>query len=167
MVYHVALLIDQLIANGSLHDYHRDEVIKSVESLNLADAELFLLNGLVSKPDLLRALSDVYQVPYFDARGYQFNHDLLELFYQDFLLKWMVIPIKLEEDIMTVVAGDPSKDGLLQAFDECTDYTVELRVGIIRDIIDEARAYYELPPQDEMLVDENSDFDSDTADIVE
>lgn len=166
MVYHVALLVDQLIAKGSLHDSHRDEVLSSVESLNLADAELFLLNQ-VSKPELLEALAQVYQVPYFDVRGYQFNHDLLTLFPQEFLLKWMVIPIELEQDIMTVVAGDPSKDGLLQAFDDYTDYTVEFRVGIIRHIIDEARAYYELPPQDEMLVDENSDFDSDTADIVE
>ncbi|MCL4380193.1 hypothetical protein M1466_01720 [Candidatus Dependentiae bacterium] len=168
MVKHGALLLNQLVVDGALADHHKQAVMRSAETLNLADAEFFLLSeGMVTKEQLLAALSRVYEVPFFDVRGYLFNHDLVTLFDIDFLLHWMLIPIELEEGVIAMVAGDPAKEGLLEAMDDYTDYTVALRVGIIRDIIDEIRAFSDLPPQDETLIEENSDFDEDTADIVD
>lgn len=168
MIKHVALLLNQLVVDKSLPDHQVESAMKSVASLNLADAEYFLLNeGLVTKEQLLSALSAIYQVPYFDVRGYLFNHELLALFDQNFLLQWMIIPIELEEGVIAIVAGDPEKEGLVEALDDYSDYAVAFRVGIIREIIDEMRAYYDLPPEDQTLVEENSDFQADTADIVD
>ena len=43
---------------------------------------------------------------------------------------------------------------------------LQFRVGIIRDIIDEARAYYEEPP-DDVGLDEEEELEESSEDIVD
>lgn len=132
-----------------------------------AQLNYFLLDeGLVAKEDLLKALSKYYQVPYFDVRGYQFNHDLMELFPQDFLIRNSVVPILFDGNILTVVAGEPDEESLRENLRQYTNHHIEFRVGITRDIIDEARAYYEKPPGD-IEVEEEEEEAEEESDIVD
>jgi len=145
-------------------------LVQDFKGTEQAQLNYFLLDeGLVTKEELLQALSEYYKVPFFDVRGFQFNHDLLSLFPQDFLIHNAIVPIEFDGNILTVVAGDPNQLDLREEIQQYTSYYIEFRVGIVRDIIDEARAYYENPP-DELEIEEDNDGDDEletTDDIVD
>lgn len=131
-----------------------------------AQLNYFLLDeGLVAKHDLFKALAQYYQVPFFDVRGYQFNHDLLALFPQDLLVRNAMAPIEFDGNILTVVTGQPDMEGLREMLREHVAYHIEFRVGITRDIVDEIRAYYETPPNAEEI--EQEEDEDDSTDIVD
>ncbi|HBR70848.1 TPA: hypothetical protein DIC20_02490 [Candidatus Dependentiae bacterium] len=165
---YVQALSDILLKMGALDKDNADAIKKDFKGSEQVQLNYFLLDeGLVTKEELLRALSEYYEVPYFDVRGYQFNHDLLSLFPQDFLIRNAVIPVEFDGNILTVVAGGPDQTGLREKLRKYTTHHIEFRVGIVRDIIDEARAYYELPP-DEMDVErEDEEEEESTEDIVD
>ena len=115
---------------------------------NQSDAtfdEFILSEGLVSKEDLLNALSEYYQVPAVDVRGYFFDTGLVHSMHKDFLLRYGVLPMEVEQDIMTVVAACPDLPGLASKLEEYGSYVIEFRVGLLRDIMDMIREYYDEP----------------------
>lgn len=131
-----------------------------------AQLNYFLLDeGLVTKHDLLKALAQYYQVPFFDVRGYQFNHDLLAFFPQELLVRNAMAPIEFDGAILTVVAGQPDVAELREMLRAYVTYHIEFRVGITRDIVDEIRAYYETPPNAEEI--EQEEDEDDSTDIVD
>lgn len=133
-----------------------------------AQLNYFLLDeGLVSKEELLAALSTYYGVPFFDARGYQFNHDLLELFPQNFLVSNAVLPIEFDGAILTVVVGDPTMPAIIEKMQHFTQHVIELRVGITRDIVDEIRAYYESPPKELDIEEAEEEAEESTEDVTD
>jgi len=128
----------------------------------------FLLDeGLAIKEELLSALSEYYEVPFFDVRGYQFNHELLELFPQEFLINNAVIPIEFDGAILTMVTGNPADPDLTEKIQQFTQHHIEFRVGITRDIVDEARAYYESPPDELDIEKEEEEGEESTEDLVD
>lgn len=133
-----------------------------------AQLNYFLLDeALVDKQELLSALAEYYQIPYFDVRGYQFNHELLALFPQQVLVQYAILPIEFDDNILTVVAGQPDRPGLREILRQYTSYHIEFRVGITRDIVDEIRSYYEDPPNEaEIDREEDEHNDTDIVDIV-
>jgi len=151
--------LDKKNARALVHDFKGSEQ---------SQLNYFLLDeGLVAKEELLRALSEYYQVPYFDVRGFQFNHDLLEFFPQDFLIRNAIVPIEFDGNILTVVTGHPDQPGLREKIRQYTTHHIEFRVGIVRDIIDEARAYYEEPPVDVGVDEEEEIEEGSSEDIVD
>lgn len=104
----------------------------------------FLLDqGLVDKYDLLQALSRLYQVPYMDVTGYFFDTMLLHQFPRDFLLHYALIPYEQDENMLLMVAADPSDPELLAKIGEHASYDIIFNVGIYTDIVDAIREYYE------------------------
>ncbi|MBT4856516.1 hypothetical protein HOM50_00525 [bacterium] len=134
--------------------------------------DYFLLEeGIVEKEDLLRALSEYYGVPYFDADGYFFNRDLLILFPQDLLERLVFLPIEFDGNIMTVVASEPDLENLRQEIGEYVSYVVEFRVGLRRDIINSIREYYEksareLEEEESEEESGNTPNDDDSVDFI-
>ncbi len=156
-----------LYKRGVLSKKDSQSLVRDFDGTEQSQLNYFLLDeGLVAKEELLQALSEYYQVPYFDVRGFQFNHDLIGLFPQDFLLRNAIVPIMFDGNILTVVAGHPDQPGLREKIRQYTTHHIEFRVGIIRDIIDEARAYYEEPPADVGEAEEKEAEES-SEDIVD
>ena len=167
MKKYVKALSEILYKMGSLDRDNVDAIIRDFKGTEQAQLNYFLLDeGLVTKEDILRALSTYYEVPYFDVRGYQFNHDLLGLFPQDLLVRNALIPIEFDGAILTVVAGDPNDESLREKLSRYTTHYIEFRVGIIRDIVDEARAYYESPPEN-TGEEAEEEAEEDSEDIVD
>lgn len=103
----------------------------------------FLLDqGLVSKEDILKALSILYQVPYMDVDGYFFDSFLLQKFPEDFLMRNVIIPYEQDENMLLVVAADPSDQELLVKIGAHVSYDIRFNVGIHTDIINMIRMYY-------------------------
>jgi len=133
-----------------------------------AQLNYFLLDeGLANKEELLLALSEYYEIPFFDVRGYQFTHELLELFPQNFLVSNAIIPIEFDGGLLTVVAGNPDAPDLMEKIQNFTQHHIEFRVGITRDIVDEARAYYEDPPKEFDTQDIEEEVEESTEDVVD
>ena len=161
-------LAEILRRNNVLGTVEAEALVRDFTTGDPAQLTYFLLDeALVTKEDLLRALAEYYQVPYFDVRGYQFNHDILALFPQDVLVRNAIIPIEFDNAILTVVAGQPDLPKLREVLKPFTTDHIEFRVGITRDIVDEVRAYYETPPTaEEIDQEEDEDDSSDIVDIV-
>ena len=168
MKKYAAALGDILLQQGVLKAEDVQALKKDFTAGDPAQLNYFLLDeGLVSKEELLKALSQYYEVPYFDVRGYQFNHDLLSLFPQDLLVRNAIIPIEFDGAIITMVVGNPHDQELREKIQQfLPQHILEFRVGIVRDIVDEARAYYESPPEEIGLAEEEEEEES-TEDITD
>ena len=89
---------------------------------------------LVEKEDLLRALKKYYNVPAMDVMGEIFDHDLLKEFPQDVLLRNCCIPYRVDDDIMIIIAADPTNEELDAILGEFVSYDFAYYVGIPRHI---------------------------------
>ena len=116
--------------------------------------DFLLAEGLVEEEQLLRALSEYYQVPPIDVTGYFFDTLLLRNFPKDFLLRNCIIPLEMDEDIMIVVAGNPDNPDLLSGIGAYATEDIQFRVGLARDITDAVKEFYE-----KSLTDITSDDD--------
>ncbi|MBT3455551.1 hypothetical protein HN446_00640 [bacterium] len=108
--------------------------------------DFLLSEGIIAKDDLLKVLSQHYDVPSFDCRGYFFKKDLLHVFPKDFLIRNVVVPVERDENILIMVANDPSDQELLAKIGEHVSYDIQFRVGIYQGILDSIREYYDSAP---------------------
>lgn len=106
--------------------------------------DFLLEQGLVSKEDLLKALSDLYKLPAVDCEGFFFQTFLLHKFPKDVLHRNAFIPMDVDdEDILTVVASEPDDPRLLSLIGQYVSYDVVFRVGLRLDITDAISEYYD------------------------
>lgn len=135
------------------HILLKNRVIPDKEAFNLqklfqeSEKEYFddflLEEGLVSKEDLLKALSQLYKVPAVDVQGHFFQTFLLHKFPKDVLHRYAFIPMDVDEDIMTIVASEPDDPQLLALIGEYVSYDVVFRVGLRLDISDAITDFYD------------------------
>ena len=107
--------------------------------------EFVISQGLVSKEDMLNVLSEYYQVPAVDVRGLFFDIGLVKSMPKEFLLHYGILPMEVDQDIMTVVAYRPDIPGLESKLEEYGSYVIEFRVGLWSDIVDVINECYEEP----------------------
>lgn len=117
--------------------------------------DFLLEQDLVSKPDLLRVLSQYYGTPAIDINGVQFNHDLVRMFPTRLLTKYTVIPLEMDENAVIFVAARPDADKMRQQLRHYTDCHLEFIVGIAKDIAQAIATYHDEPPNE---VAEKDDF---------
>lgn len=116
--------------------------------------DFLLSEGLVEESELLRALSEYFEVPSFDVVGYFFEHHLLTQFPKGFLLRNGIIPLEVEQNMLMMIASDPEDPALESAIREYVSYDVNFMVGIRRDICDAVKEFY-----DTSLADVQDDLD--------
>jgi hypothetical protein len=106
--------------------------------------EDFLLEqGILSKEDLLQALSDYYGVPYLDVIGEFFDHHFLRSFPKDVLLRHLMIPYTREGDILTVVAAEPNDPHLRVVLGNYVTHDISFMVGLPQDIHETIDEFYD------------------------
>lgn len=140
-----------------------DDAHKLIAAYHESDVDQFdeflLSEGIVEKEQLLEALAEYYQVPFFDVTGYFFETHLLRMFSKDMLLRNEIIPLQVDENMLIVVAADPSDSELLFEIGENVSYDIRFHVGIARDICDAVKEYYDKAdtqdPEDEDLRQEH------------
>lgn len=157
-------LADILVEDGVVSRAEADDLIKDFGGRSKVSFDYFLLSeGLIQKDDLLVALSKYYQVPAVDVRGYFFDAGLVQNFPEDFLLHYGLIPLEVDQNMMTVVAHKPDMEGLEGKIQEFCDYNIEFRVGLLRDIVDVVREYY----GEEVVTTGNSDDEQEVKEEIE
>lgn len=122
-------------------------IAKAFKDRSKGNFDDFLLEeGLVSRSDLLNALSTYFKVPAFDVLGHFFDYNMLHMFPKDFLVRNVIIPVEHDDDLMLVVAGNPQDQNLLPLIGDHVSYDIAFNVGINQDIIDAVREYYDRSP---------------------
>lgn len=138
-------VFSQAEANAAIRDFEG-------KSKEIFDSFL-LREGLVERNDLLRILSEYYQVPSFDAVGYLFDSFLLHKFPKDFLLRNAIIPVDVDENMLIVLASKPDDPELEEMIGEYVSYGLEFMVGIKRDICDAVKEFYDKAPTEEQEIE--------------
>lgn len=105
--------------------------------------EFLLTEGLVEKGQLLKAMTEYYQVPAMDVQGVFFDHYLLSLFPKDVMLRLGFIPYKRENDILTVIAANPHHPLLANLINKYIVHDIEFRVGLLTDIRSAIEEFYD------------------------
>jgi type IV pilus assembly protein PilB len=136
-----------------------EDAVKLLAAYNESDVDQFdeflLSEGIIDTENLLEALSQYYQVPSFDAKGYFFERHLLHMFPKDMLLRYEIIPMQVDENMMIVVAATPDNPDLLFEIGEYVSYDIRFYVGVARDICDGIEEYYDKADTE---VDEDEDI---------
>lgn len=160
----VQRLTTSLLANQAITQKEADSLVTMFHDRAKGKIDNFVLDeGMVEREELLKALSDVYQVPYFDVHGYFFEHDLLATFPKDVLISKGIIPLQVDEDILIVVASNPEDPELLDVIGNSVSYDVQFNVGIRRDIVEAIEEYYD----QSIILDDIEEFDEDYDDMDE
>lgn len=137
-------IIAQLIKLKAISEQEGKALQKAFKDAAKPSFVDFLLEeGLVEEGALLRALSHHYQVPSFDATGYFFKTFQLKKFPKDFLLRNVVIPIEVDENMMIMLASEPDDPKLLEQIGKHVSYDIRFRVGLKRDICNSIKEFYD------------------------
>ena len=164
----VKFIVEQLERNGDISISEARDLLINLDNRSAEDFDDFLLSeGLVSKAKLLNALSQVYDVPYFDVVGYFFDHDLLQHFPEDFLFANNIIPIQQDGDVLTIVASEPDNPKLRESISEYSNSAIEFRVGLTRDIQDAIREYYDSSITEDFVAEDEDIFETPSKLIQE
>ncbi len=165
----VSRFFDVLVKNGSMKEAEAKSFIKEFQGRAKGNVVSFLLeDGLVERETILQALSTVYDVPSFDVNGHFFNHEMLLLFPKDFLIKQAMIPLDLDEDILTVVVSNPEDEKAIEELGNFVNYNISIYVGISDHIIEAIKEYYD---EDVITTDveelQRDDYDDNDDDLVD
>lgn len=137
-------LTDILVRMKKIPAKERANLQKAFKERVQANFDEFLLEeGLISKRDLLEALSEYYQVPWFDTEGYLFRRHYLDMFPKDFLLRNAMIPLRRDENMMVVITAGPDAPDLLNKIGQHVSYDIRFHVGIRGDITDAVKEFYD------------------------
>ncbi len=120
-------------------------IIKAFKDSSIENFEEFLMEeSLVDDINILRALGQYYQLPFYDVVGHLFDHHLLRMFPKSFLLQNALIPLDVESDTsMVMVASDPSNPDLLSDIGMYVSYDIVFNVGLKRHICDAVKEFYD------------------------
>ena len=131
----------------------KNKIIASKESLSMQGlfkdstketfAEFLLEEGFVESSDLLKALSEYFQVPSFDVVGYFFDHNLITKFPKGFLLRGGIIPLEVDQNMLIVIVSRPGVSGLESSIREFVSYDINFMVGLNGDICDAVKEFYD------------------------
>lgn len=137
-----ALLVDnKLISFNDMYHLYEEFKDRSIISFQ----NFLLEEGLVSKENLLKVLSQYYKVPYFDTIGAFFDHQFIHLIPKEVMLQHYFIPVErdIDSDILTVVAAEPDDPHLLEVLGEYIFHEINFMVGLPRGIIDSIQEFYD------------------------
>lgn len=133
-----------LVKNGALKNRDAKDLQTEFERSTAIYFEDFLLEeDLVTKEDMLQALSEYYQMPAIDVIGVFFDHHLVRMFPKDLMIRDGFIPFDREGDILTVIAARPRHPALPQVIGDYVSYDVAFMVGIYFDITDQVEEFYD------------------------
>ena len=137
-------LCDILVKNKAITQAEAKVIHKEFHGSSKEVFDTFLLSeDIVQKEDLLKALSDYYEVPSFDAEDYSFENKLLQEFPQDVLLRHAIIPLKRDEDCLIIVASRPDNEDVLPELAEFVSDDIQFHVGIDNHIVDAIMEFYD------------------------
>lgn len=135
----IILTQKKLINLDDLYELHK----KFEDKEDVSFEDYLLEEGIVSKEDLLNALSEYYGVPYFDVIGAFFEHNNIRLVPKGVMLRHLFIPYKVDNDDLTVIAANPKDPNLRPVIGQYLDHHFVINVGLAKDIRETIEEFYD------------------------
>lgn len=139
----------------------QDDALAIEKSFHDSEVDRFdnflLQENIVDEANLLQALSEYYQVPSFDVLGYFFETRYVRMFPKDVLLRYSIIPLEIDENIMLMVTSNPADPELLAEVGEYVSYDIQFYVGIGRYICDAVKEFYDKADTEYFLGEEDEE----------
>jgi general secretion pathway protein E len=136
-----------LLKNGALTPDQLDEGLAKQEDSNRRIGEILLELGYIKEDDLLTALEEQFGLPYLKSLTPQMvDHELIAKVPRNFAQTYQIIPVKRDNDTVTVATADPLNTqplddiGLLL---ECETRTVIAKPSEITNVINTVYAHAE------------------------
>lgn len=136
-------LSELLAQNGLIEPSDIPILEKDFNAQNLSFEEFLIDTEIITKSDLLEALSQYYQLPALDVVGEFFDHQFINLLPKKLLLRLAALPYRREGDIVSVVVANPDDPELLPALAQHISNDISLMVGYIQDIRDTINEFYD------------------------
>ena len=151
-------LLEILVRIEALSQEDARAIEKSFHDSDVDQFDDFLLReDIVDEDHILQALSEYYQVPAFDVVGYFFERHYLRMFPKDILLRYSIIPLEVDENIMIMVTNKPNDPEILSEVGQYVSYDVQFFVGIGRDICDAVKEFYDKADTEDFIEEERGD----------
>lgn len=120
---------------------------KAFKDTQRDDFDEYLIDqGLVTRTQMLNALSTYYNVPAFDVLGFLFDHQTVSMFPKDFLHRNKIIPLEHDDNIMVMIAANPQDQDLLPKIGKYVSYDIVFNVGLGQDITDAISEFSDTSP---------------------
>lgn len=140
----VQKLIPILVKNGMIPEKEASNLEEAFKQSSKERFDYFLIDeGFIEPNDLLEALSELYEVPYFDVRDHFFERHLLNMFPREILRANAMIPLEVDENMLAMVVSEPDDTALPERIGEYVSYDVRFLVGLRRDIVDAIEEFYQ------------------------
>jgi len=148
-----------LAQNKSLKNKEVGPLIEAFKRNSALNFEDFLIEeDIVSKEDLLHALSEYYNLPAIDVMGELCDHHLVSMFPKDVMLRNGFIPYERDGDVLIVIAARPNHPQLPEIIGKFVSYDVTFMVGLYRGISDMIQEFFYKSLEEEEI----EEFERDT-----
>jgi type IV pilus assembly protein PilB len=99
---------DILIEKGTLTLEQCGYVLEKRKTVNERFGEICVSEGLVSEEELSRALADQFGLEFVDLDGFKIDENILSAFPPDLVYRHNFVPLKEEDEVLTVAISDPT-----------------------------------------------------------
>jgi type IV pilus assembly protein PilB len=97
-----------LIERGSLAVEHLPLILDKLSTGERRFGRICLNEGLISEEDLALALAEQFGLEYVDLKRYKVDAELLATLPADFVHRFRIVPLKIEEGYLIVAVSDPT-----------------------------------------------------------
>ncbi|MBP9853620.1 MAG: Flp pilus assembly complex ATPase component TadA [Candidatus Omnitrophica bacterium] len=132
-----------LLGEGILDKQQLQDLLDSQKTDPRPLGEIIIQKGLVDDNRLTEVLAKMFQIPYVDLRQTKIDSTLIGLIPTDLLQVHRVLPIKLEDQKLTVATNNPLDVNVLQDLQIRTGYTIIPIMSSIKDIDQNLQEYFD------------------------
>ncbi len=125
---------DLLVDRGLITQEELGDALSKQRELNLRLGETLVEFGYVTEDDIAITLSDQLNIPFAQISNLTFQPEALDLVNQSLVEKHQVVPIAVEDDILTLATADPTDVMALDDIHYQTNKRLKLVVVTKRDI---------------------------------
>ncbi|MFP4457352.1 MAG: GspE/PulE family protein [Clostridia bacterium] len=125
---------DLLVERGLIKQEELRDALSKQQEMNLRLGETLVESGYVTEDDIAITLSDQYNIPFAQISNLTFQPEALNLLNQSLVEKHQVVPIAVEDDVLTLATADPTDVMALDDIHYQTDKKLKLVVVTKRDI---------------------------------
>jgi len=131
-----------LVESGIITQKQLDETLELQIKTPKKIGELLIEKGLVTEQQIFKALEYQYHIPYLDLGDTAIEPQIPRLISEEIAKKHTLIPIKLEDGVLTIAMADPLDFYAMDDVKRATGFEVKPAMAAKSDILSSIERYY-------------------------
>ncbi|MHC1695266.1 MAG: GspE/PulE family protein [Eubacteriales bacterium] len=133
---------DLLLQDGYISQQQLDEALQKQKKTNRKLGEILVEEGIVTEAQILKTLEYKHRIPSVNLYNMEIKREIPLLVTESFAKKSLIIPITLENGVLTVAMYDPLDYHSLDEIQRLTGYEVKAVISTKTDITRAIDRYY-------------------------